>query len=624
MNETIGHYELLRHLATGGMAEIYIARQSGPGGFDRELAIKRILPHLAKEDRFISMFLDEARIASQLRHPNIVQIYELGEADGEYFIAMEYIEGADLADLLDKAEERNIEFPIAMSVRIIADVLSALDYAHEFEENGKPLRIVHRDVSPHNILIGRDGIIKLVDFGIAHAVERHAKTETGLVKGKLSYMAPEQIEQDPVDRRADVFAAGVLLYELLTGQTPFGRELAAVNAILNDDPTEPRRIRPDIPEELVPIVLRSLNKAPEDRYETAQEMLEELEAVLRSFDKYVSPKHVAQFCDRLLNDEPIEGYDDVSQAVPRRLSRQAIAEAEGAQIRTPSGVEETAELPEADPLADTVDGGAAVDLSEDEERPASEEEAEAAEESGEESDSGPASREETGELRSPRKWLVPLGFGFAALVSVGLVLGVLSVDGEDGMASNLDPEVEASPAIPTTIELDAQVLESADAGRSTPDAGFHFSEEEFELAELERWVETLDEEQLEMMIAAHFDRDADEYLWAIRGAELVDQFTGPPEKVDPGDPRAPKLLGLEELDEDVVRKKKRRRPRRRARRKKPGRTKTAHVDTKQQETKPSAAASKKKASPPKKKSRPRRRKKKKKKDLRIIDKAVPY
>ena len=308
MNERLGDYELVRHLATGGMAEVFVARQPGPAGDSRELAIKRILPHLAREERFISMFLDEARIAARLHHPNIVEIYELGEVEGEYFIAMEFIDGGDLADLLECAEERSVLIPIPFSVRIIADILDALDHAHEFQDGGKPMLIVHRDVSPHNVLIGKSGLIKLVDFGIAHAVERHAKTETGLVKGKLSYMAPEQVEQLGVDRRADIFSAGALLYELITGEPPFGRELAAVNAILNEDPPDPRDYRPEVPEALVDVIYRALEKDPTRRFQTAREMHTALDGILRTFPYYPRPTEVGGFADALTSGADIEDF----------------------------------------------------------------------------------------------------------------------------------------------------------------------------------------------------------------------------------------------------------------------------------------------------------------------------
>ena len=254
------------------MAEVWVGkRDDDPEG--ESYAIKRILPHLARETKFVEMFLDEANIAQQLNHPNIVQIHELGEWDGEYYIAMEYIDGADLADVLDMSERLEYDIPIGVAVQIAIEVLDALAYAHDFSEGDKHMNIIHRDVSPHNILVSHTGEVRLVDFGVAKAVERHSKTETGFVKGKLSYMSPEQIRQDPLDCRSDVFSVGVVLYELLTKDTPFGRELTAVNAILNSETPDPAKSRKGIPKELSRIILKSLEKDADDRYGSAERCL---------------------------------------------------------------------------------------------------------------------------------------------------------------------------------------------------------------------------------------------------------------------------------------------------------------------------------------------------------------
>lgn len=265
---TLGKYTLEKLVATGGMAEIWLARDSQ----SRPVAIKRILPHLARDERFTTMFLDEAALASKLLHPNIARIHELGHEGDEYFLAMEFIDGADLADVLDAAEASRTLIPIAAAAFITCEVLDALHFAHTFKDNGKPLNIVHRDVSPHNVLISTDGRVKLVDFGVAKAVERHSKTQTGMIKGKLSYMAPEQIRQDDVDARADLFAVGVLFFELLTNTTPFGRDLTAISAILHDPTPDPRTLRTTIPDAVAAIVLKSLEKDPSARYQTSGEM----------------------------------------------------------------------------------------------------------------------------------------------------------------------------------------------------------------------------------------------------------------------------------------------------------------------------------------------------------------
>ncbi len=277
--ETLGKYTLVRHIATGGMAEIWLAEQSGPGGFNKELVIKRILPHMASDTHFTGMFLDEARLVAQLTHPHIGQIFELGEIDGSYFIAMEYIDGLDLSKLILLLQGMNRTIPIEHAVKMVADVLVALDYAHEFtDRDGLPLGLVHRDISPQNVLVSNDGAVKLVDFGVAKAADNSTKTQAGGVKGKFAYMAPEQVQGDAnLDRRVDVFAAGVLLYELLTFVKPFGDDLLAVSQILKSDPPDPRTYRPDVPEALVGIIYRALAKDRNERYQSAEAMLSDLE-----------------------------------------------------------------------------------------------------------------------------------------------------------------------------------------------------------------------------------------------------------------------------------------------------------------------------------------------------------
>ncbi len=299
--ETLGKYTLVRHIATGGMAEIWLAEQSGPGGFNKELVIKRILPHLATDTLFTGMFLDEARLVAQLTHPHIGQIFELGEIDGSYFIAMEYIDGVDLSKLLLLLQGVGRAIPVEYAVKIVCDVLAALDYAHEFaDRDGSPLGLVHRDISPQNVLVSNDGAVKLVDFGVAKAADNSTKTQAGGVKGKFAYMSPEQIQGDSnLDRRVDVFAAGVLLSELLTGTKPFGDELMAVSQILKADAPDPRMLRPDIPEALVGIIFRALMKDRNERYQSAEAMLSDLEAFVYGHGLSVSARDLSVFIREL-------------------------------------------------------------------------------------------------------------------------------------------------------------------------------------------------------------------------------------------------------------------------------------------------------------------------------------
>jgi len=294
--QKLGKYTLVRHLATGGMAEIWLAEQEGPGGFNKQLVIKRILQHLARDGQFTQMFLDEARLVAQLTHPNIGQIYELGEIEGSYFLAMEYIEGIDLSVVVELCHARGTHVPIELAVYAVTQMLLALEYAHNYvDREGNFVGLVHRDVTPHNVLVSNDGVIKLVDFGVAKAAANQAKTQTGAVKGKFAYMAPEQINNQPLDRRVDVFASGVVLYEVLTGTKPFGDDLFAVNAILNNPTPDPRSVREDIPQSLVNILELALGKDVEQRYQSAQAMMEDLEDFLRASNKYVGQRDLAAF-----------------------------------------------------------------------------------------------------------------------------------------------------------------------------------------------------------------------------------------------------------------------------------------------------------------------------------------
>ena len=213
-----GHFTLGKRLARGGMAEVFLARQRGPEGFDRRVAVKRILPHLAETADFVRMFLSEARLAARLSHPNIVHIYELGQVDGDYFIAMEFVDGIHAGQLIAHAEREPV--PPELVARIGADAAGALAYAHRLEDaDGQPLQLVHRDVSPHNLMISSDGVTKLVDFGIAKAAIKADETRPGVVKGKYAYMSPEQTVGRPLDGRSDVFSLGVVLWELLAART---------------------------------------------------------------------------------------------------------------------------------------------------------------------------------------------------------------------------------------------------------------------------------------------------------------------------------------------------------------------------------------------------------------------
>ncbi len=276
----LGRYEILTQLASGGMASVYIARTQGVAGFERLVAIKVLHPHLAYEQEFISMFLDEARLAARIRHMNVVPTLDISDSPGDgYFLVMEYIEGDHLGALLGRAAKNGDRLPRPFVCRVLIDTLQGLAAAHCLtDEHGTPLKLVHRDVSPHNILIGTDGIARLTDFGVAKADVRMASTRAGQFKGKLSYMAPEQASSSETDQRSDLFSVGIILWESLTGRRLFKGEsnAATLNKLLNDTIIRPSELWPDL-EPFDDIVMKALSRNPDGRFQSADEFGEALD-----------------------------------------------------------------------------------------------------------------------------------------------------------------------------------------------------------------------------------------------------------------------------------------------------------------------------------------------------------
>lgn len=284
MAEQFGEYELLQKIATGGMAEIHLARVGGVEGFSRRVVVKRMLPQLAVREDFVNMFLDEARLAANLIHPNIVQVFNLGEVDGSYFMAMELIDGPHLGALFAHSLRQRRPLPIELCVYMVARAADGLDFAHNHIDpgTGKPLNVVHRDISPQNLLVSRHGDVKVTDFGVAKAETQKAKTRTGIIKGKVSYMSPEQCLGETVDRRTDVFALGVVLYELLTRRRLYREksDLLVMQRITAEDVRPPSEVNPGVDMELDEISLRALAKDADHRFPSAAELSETLDVWL--------------------------------------------------------------------------------------------------------------------------------------------------------------------------------------------------------------------------------------------------------------------------------------------------------------------------------------------------------
>jgi eukaryotic-like serine/threonine-protein kinase len=277
----VGRYALFDEIACGGMAAVHVGRLVGPVGFSRTVAIKRLHPQFAKDPEFVTMFLDEARLAARVRHPNVVPTLDVVASQGELFLVMEYVQGESFARLLHIAKSNGQRIPRDIVCAVAASVLHGLHAAHEAKsERGEPLGIVHRDVSPQNILVGVDGIARVLDFGIAKAAGRAQVTREGQVRGKMAYIAPEQLQHGSANRKADVYAAAVVLWEALTGERLFlsDSEAATIARVLTGEVVRPSSIASDVPPELDAVVMRGLARDPATRYETAREMARAIEA----------------------------------------------------------------------------------------------------------------------------------------------------------------------------------------------------------------------------------------------------------------------------------------------------------------------------------------------------------
>lgn len=354
-----GRYQLLEKIGAGGMAEIFCAKAQGAEGFERLVAIKRINPNLVHDEQFLTMFIDEANISSQLNHPNICQIFDLGAVNEQYYIALEHIHGRDLKAIFRALVRTGRTMPVEHACWIAAQMCEGLHYAHNCTgPDDEPLNLVHRDISLQNILVSFTGDVKLIDFGIAKAAGRSTQTQAGFVKGKFAYMSPEQLRGLPVDRRSDVFSTGIVLFELLTGQRLFLAEstIATVRKVRDAVVTPPSTLNRGIPAELEQILLRALSKHREDRFQDAADLADALRDFARSCDHRSGRKQVGAWLIDLFAEEyaqerrKLSGFrrklvrPPTASVLPNRASTSSWAAGRASLPKPPQDLDESVEI----------------------------------------------------------------------------------------------------------------------------------------------------------------------------------------------------------------------------------------------------------------------------------------
>jgi serine/threonine protein kinase len=302
--QQFGKYQLIHRIATGGMAEIFKAKAGGEGGFEKLVAIKRILPHLSGDPEFVAMFMREAKLAALLSHPNIVQIYDFGKENDTYYIAMEYLWGNDLGTVLKKVREKR-SLPLECALYIASRVAAGLQYSHHLMDlSGNPLNIIHRDINPQNIIITHQGEVKIVDYGIAKIAEIDSTTKVGTLKGKVPYMSPEQAAGQIIDKRSDIFSTGVILYEMVTGVKAFqGATMEVLERVRNAEFQLPELIVPDLPSEICEIIHTALAKDPDHRFQTCAELFTRLDDCLTMFSERQNAENLSRHIRQLFTDE---------------------------------------------------------------------------------------------------------------------------------------------------------------------------------------------------------------------------------------------------------------------------------------------------------------------------------
>ena len=364
-------YRVIKRLASGGMAEVFVAESAGIEGFRKQVAIKRVLPQLSKKEQFIAMFLDEARLSAHLSHSNVVSVFDIGVGDGTYFIVMEYVEGADLKAVMDHYKKIGEQIPVEAACYIATRICQGLGYAHELKNaEGKPLDIIHRDITPANVLITRYGEVKIVDFGLAKASSQLAASDAGVIKGKFGYLAPETVMEMPVDRRVDVFAVGIILWEMLTGrrlflgETDFQTVRQVRDAVVPSIGAINRAVSP----ELEGIVRHALARDPAQRYINARDLGRDLTRFLFRHGQPVGDDNVAELVVGAIGggtEKPVDGVKKISDMIDlvllefRSLTKE---EAEKEKATSPSLFPETLSFRTNPPPAGEGEGDTAMDM----------------------------------------------------------------------------------------------------------------------------------------------------------------------------------------------------------------------------------------------------------------------
>jgi serine/threonine-protein kinase len=345
-------YHIIDKIASGGMAEIYLARQIGAEGFAKQVVLKRILPALAADPQFVRMLVDEAHIASTLNHSNLVQVLDLGKAGGEYFLVLEFVDGWSLEQVRRRAQKAKLKFPLPLALYVTSALCRGLAYVHTRKRDGKALGIVHRDVSPQNVLLSREGEVKLADFGIAKAVGRRERSATGVIKGKFAYMSPEQSMGSELDARSDLFSVGTVLYILATGRKPFegAADLEVLMQVRKARYEKPSTIIKDFSPDVERFIARALRSERSKRWQSAEQMADKLDAILVKLGQPAGPAVLKRWLDTLAAKDGIKGPAELAeQAMPTGTVELGSRDLELQEVSSPPPADEPRAEPQPPP-----------------------------------------------------------------------------------------------------------------------------------------------------------------------------------------------------------------------------------------------------------------------------------